>query len=113
MCAMFCKARGLQTSLQSAEEEQGRRNHRAPAVLNNVRKQRELQEAYRNSLFLHGDSKPLLSFSSICCQDTTEDPVARIQIAATKSWNLPTSIEGQRQSPSGFSTLLELIPMAS
>lgn len=85
MCAMFCKGWGLQTSLQSAGEKQGWRNHRTPADLNNVRKQRELQGPYWNSLLLHGDSKPLLSLSSVCCQDTMDNPVARIQMAANQS----------------------------
>lgn len=31
----------------------------------------------------------------------------------TKDWNLPTPIAGQGQPPSGFSTLLELITIAS
>lgn len=33
MCTMFCKAQGLQTSLQSAGERQGQRNHRAQQPL--------------------------------------------------------------------------------
>lgn len=86
MCAMFCKARGLQTSLQSAGEKQGRRNHRALAALNNVRKQHELQRPYWNSLFLHGDSSPQdgKSLSSVCCQDTMDHPVAKIRMATNQ-----------------------------
>lgn len=66
--------------------EAGTEESQSPAALNNVRKQHELQGAYWNSLFLHGDSKPQDSktLSSVCCQDTMDDPVARIQIATNQ-----------------------------
>lgn len=60
ICAVFCKARGLKTSLQSAQERQRRRTHRATSLLNNVSMQRGLQGA-------HWNSSSFMETATYCC----------------------------------------------
>lgn len=113
MCAMFCKAQGLKTSLQSARERR-KGGITATSILNNVRMQCGLQGSYWNS-------SSCVETATFCClplQSVLLGEQWRVwgpgyRWLPTKAWSLSIPIARQERPPAGFLRLLDLTPIAS